>query len=226
MSKEMAGPDQGSDWDDEDSPLEVQDDGGVDQRVKKRILDARKRVDDREDYLYVQAPVEEGLNASPVEQDLYWGMVVKQYLRTIEPLLSDEEVSEAQKYYREEVIGTVELIPQDTDRYPFSLVATGQMDEQAFKTQYGLPRTAELPQPKKEPFVGLESVLETKGVVSETWSVETTSWSDPGTAGVIQTSAESVVPKQVYEKAVRKADAFLQQAGIGLDIQGEPHGYT
>jgi len=49
MSKEMAGPDQGSDWDDEDSPLEVQDDGSVDQKIKKRILDARKRVDDREE---------------------------------------------------------------------------------------------------------------------------------------------------------------------------------
>lgn len=198
---------------------EVRDEGNVDTKVKNRILDARKRVDDREDYLYVQAPVEDGMAASQVQQDLYWGMVVKQYLRTIEPLLESKEVDEDSEYYRRADLGNVRLVPRNTDNYPFEQYATGSLSEEAFKTQHDLPRSVSLPEPKRIGFYGLKSVIETDGVVSETWTIETNSWSDPDQQGVIQTRDERVVPKKIYENAVRTADKFLQEVGIGVELE-------
>lgn len=210
----------------DDRVLEVQDDGTVDQRIKKRIIDARQRVDDREDYLYVEAPVEEGKTANGIQQDIYWGMVVKQFLRSIEPLLRSDEIEDSDEYYRAVSLGSVQLVPRDTERYPFQQYATGGLSEQRFKVTYDLPRSVELPEPETVPFVGLKSVIETDGVVSQTWTIETNSWTDPANQGVIQTADERPVPKRIYENAVREADEFLQQAGIGLEIGGDPHGFT
>jgi len=201
----------------------VKDEGTVDERVKQRILDARQRVDEREDYLYVQAPVEEGLSASPGEQDLYWGMVVKQFLRTIKPLLSNAHFDHAKRYAEEIRIGSMDFVPQDTDKYPFSQVAREQIDPQTFKTKFGLPQTADLPETKYMTFHGLESVLQTEGVERRVWTIETGSWSDPENAGVIQTANEQVVPKKIYEQALTHADEFLQRAGIGVTLHLEDY---
>lgn len=210
----------------DDRSLEVQDDGTVDQRIKKRILDARQRVDDREDYLYVEAPVEDSKTANTVQQDVYWGMVVKQFLRTIEPLLRSDDIDRADDYYHTVALGNVQLVPRSTENYPFEKYATGTIGEQAFKMQYNLPRSVSLPEPKTEPFVGLKSVIETDGIVCATWTIETNSWTDPSNQGIIQTADERPIPKHIYENAVREADEFLQQSGIGLEIGREPHGHT
>lgn len=211
---------------DEDNSETVQDDGTVDQKLKKRILDTRRRVDEREDYLYVQATVDANKHIEPAEQDVYWGMVVKQYLRTIEPLLQEESVSEANKFYDDIPIGEVTLVPRDTERYPFQSVAAGDVSPMRFKIQYGLPRAVELPEPETVEFRGLKSVIERGPMVGRTWEVETDVYSDPAEGGVVRTSDQRPIPKQIYEDAVRAADRFLQQAGIGLEIGGEPHGYT
>lgn len=202
----------------------VQDDGTVDKKLKDRIINARERVDDREDYLYVQATVDANKHIEPAEQTVYWGMVVKQYLRTIEPLLNEETVSEADKFYTAISIGEVTLLPQDTPQYPFSAVARGDIEPMQFKIQYDLPRSVELPEPKTVEFEGLQSVIERGPMIGETWEVETNVYSDPREGRVVRTQDQRPIPKQIYEDAVRIADRFLQQAGIGLElgVDGQP----
>lgn len=204
----------------DDAPTaEVQDDGTVDAKVKKRIIDARKRVDDREDYLYIQAPVENGLTVTNLTQDIYWGMVVKQFLRTIEPLLASNELSLSKDYYEGVDLGEVKLIPRDTEKYPFSEYAEGRMAEKPFKMRHNIPESVSLPEAATRPFEGLKSVIETNGVLSEQWTVYTNTWSDPDAEGVVRTADERPVPKDIYENAVRHADMFLQEAGVGLEIE-------
>lgn len=196
---------------------EVQDEGEVDTKIKKRIIDARNRVDEREDYLYVQAPVEEGLTVNSAQQDIYWGMMVKQFLRTIEPILRAEEIDQSQEYYERKPLGSVRLVPRNAAGIPFEEYVRADVAPVEFKVRYGIADHATLPESTTEPFVGLKSVIETNGVVQEEWTVELAD------GDVVQTGDEQAVPKEVYETALREADEFLQQAGIGIEIgSGRP----
>lgn len=204
----------------EDSPGQkvLDEEGTVDQKVKQRILQARQRVDDREDYLYIEAPVEDGKSISDLQQVIYWGVAVKQYLRAIEPLLRSDDVSKANEYYKEKSLGSVKLTPKDTDRYPFSKVVSGEIDPMQFKIQHGLERGVSLPYPVTKFFVGLEDIIEAGQTVSKTWQVKTGAFSDPQANGVVVTKDERPIPKPIYESAVREADAFLQQAELGVNV--------
>lgn len=194
---------------------EVRDDGEVDTMIKKRIIEARDRVRQREDYLYVKAPVEDGLTANRNQQDIYWGMMVKQFLRTIRPLLRAEEVKQSRKYYQDVELGSVQLVPRNSGDIPFEEYARSEVSPVEFKTRYDIAGHATLPEPTRRSFIGLQSVIETSGVVRETWTVELAD------GDVIQTVDEKPVPKDIYETALWEADEFLQEAGIGLDVGAE-----
>jgi len=202
---------------------EVQDDGDVSSRLKRRIIDARQRVDDTEHYLYVEAPVEENKHVNNVQQDIYWGMIVKQFLRTIGPILRTDDLNEtadSTEYYEDVELGTLTLVPQDTEAVPFREYIQSGMTATQFRLRYGINDTADLPEPKGVEFTGLKEIMQSDGTVRESWSVVMEDGS------LVQTQAEQAIPKQVYERAITEADDFLQQAGIGIEIDAEPHGFT
>lgn len=200
-----------------DTAFEVPDDGDIDRSFKQRIINALNRVDEREDYLYVQAPVEDGMHANHIEQDLYWGMVVKQFLRSIEQLLRSDEIGPASHYYREVYLGEVELQPRNTEEVPFQDHLHGNQSPVGFRLRYGLAETADLPEPVTESFRGLRSIIESDGVVSHTWAVPMEDGS------VVTTTDQQPIPKIVYERAVRNGVEFLQKVGVGIDIDPEPY---
>jgi hypothetical protein len=194
--------------------FEVADDGEVDTKVKTRIINARQRVDDREDYLYVKAPVEQNLSVNQAEQDVYWGMIVKQFLRTIGPILRAEDLGDLAEKYREGVnLGSVELVPRNTEAVPFEQYVRSDIPDVQFKLRHGIPESVQMPEPVAREFVGLQSILETDPVLSETWVIHDHN-GDP-----VQTRDERPVPKHIYERAVTAADDFLQQVGIGAEIE-------
>jgi len=87
----------------EDTGNRVADDeGDVDTKIKTRILKNRKRIDDAEEALFVEAVTDPNIRLAPEERILTWGTVVKQFLRTIEPILRDEDVAGA-------------VLPRETD---------------------------------------------------------------------------------------------------------------
>lgn len=196
----------------------LDEEGTVDQKVKDRILKARQRVDDREDYLYIEAPVDNDKSVDELEKVVYWGMVVKQYIRSIKPLLTSEDVNQSYEYAVEEPIGTIMFYPRDTDGIPFSQLRHGDINTFRFKKQHNLPADVTLPTPAERAIVGLTDVLRLDTTVSHTWTVQAGQFNHPDAGGVIRITDEKPVPKHLYEKAVELADEFLQQAGVGLNV--------
>ncbi|WP_136689987.1 hypothetical protein [Halorhabdus amylolytica] len=207
-------------YDSGDGDETVQDDGSVDQKLKNRIIDARKRVDEREDQLFVQ-----GLAAgiSREEKTQAWGTVVRQYIRAIEPLLKSDDVKKAEYYYLQAYIGKQEIPPPDGE-YPWSELAYAD-NTWALFTEYGLPANIDLPEPQEIEFEGLYSVLKQKQVSAQ-WQVDLKPESFGPGGEQDRLGVSYPVPKEVLEEAVSTADEFLQQAGIGLEIGKEPHGNT
>lgn len=197
--------------------FEVPDDGDIDALFKQEMMRSLRRVNDREDYLYTEVPVEEGKSASPTEQDVYWGVTIKQFLRQIEQLLRSDEIEQAKQYYQEIEIGRVELVPRNTENAAFEDYANGVLREGEFRVRNNIMEQAELPQKEYEVFRGLKSVIDTTGVVSKEWRVPTKNGS------VLATADEKAVPKKIYENAFREAIDFLGSIGIGFDVQPEPY---
>jgi hypothetical protein len=80
-----------------------------------------------------------------------------------------------------------------------------------------LPVPFEPPESKTVTFSGLEDILD-RHTITRHWTIDM----EPNTLrpgrGVDQVSTEIPVPKATLESAVEATDAFLQQAGVGLEI--------
>lgn len=199
-----------------DAPeMQVQDtDNVLDRQLKKRLINLRNQVDERWDDIFVKSVIAgENPNTSP-ELLQAWGAAAKQYLTAIEPLLVDEDITDSQHYYREIPIGEVELVPPDTDDIPFSEIAQTEGNELHFRLRYDLPDRMELPESETVTFTGLREVIERPALLTHTWNLQ----AGPEHGGVLRLTARQVVPKEVYRNAVRHADQFLQNAGVGFEI--------
>lgn len=196
----------------------LDEEGTVDAAVKQRLINARERVDKAEDQVFVNAETDPQLQLSREDQVIVWSTTVKQYLRSIEPLLRSDDVTAATEYYRENKIGTVRLVPPQTDGIPFDYAATTDDPPAQVRRRLGLPRGVELPDPKREPFVGLKSVIEAPKVITARWRICVDDTGPPPTHEYVTPQVRKPVPKWVYEDALRAADQFLQQAGIGLEL--------
>lgn len=87
----------------------VDDEGTVDQKLKNEIIEARSRVERREDQIFVQGP----LDGVPYDIDgltRIWSTTVSQYLRRIEPLLTSNEIDGARGFYTGDVIESLPII--------------------------------------------------------------------------------------------------------------------
>jgi hypothetical protein len=80
-----------------------------------------------------------------------------------------------------------------------------------------LPRGVDLPEPQRVPFEGLKEVIERDPVLTHQWEVCVKREGARPNWEYVYPQTQRPVPKRLYENAVRKADMFLQQAGIGLD---------
>lgn len=197
------------------SQSEVQDEEGtVDRKIKNRILDARARVDEREDILFTQPIVDPELNLNRVDATRAWGNTVRQFIRSIEPLLRSDDIKNSEYYYAEVILGRETLVPPDSDKYQFSKFANEEISDKHLKRDMGLPPSFEPPEPVTVEFTGLGDILRQE-MLHHKWTVDV---ADKGRPAIKELSVETPVPKFVYENAVRAADQFLQQAGVGMDI--------
>jgi hypothetical protein len=197
----------------------------VDQKVKDRIITSRKRVDRAEEGIFIEAPTDPHVDMPWERQVVMWGVVVKQFLRNIEPLLRSDKITESRRYYKQIQVTDkpVTVYPPQTEEYDFSIISSMEEDEATIKRELELPPDAELPRPKRVQLKGLEDVIEHEPTITASWSVKVTE------KETIPLHNETIIPREVYVNAVRYADRFLQQAGIGVktgmpetDDQNEP----
>jgi len=201
------------------APQEVIDEeGDVDKAIKRRIIQARERVDETEMALYRDAEIEPNVNLNQFEKIHIYATTVKQFLRRIEPLLRSKNIPNNAHYYTEIEIGKVELVPPETKGYNFPVVAHSDRSEKQLRRMLDLPRGVNLPEPIPIPFNGLRTVIERDPVVSNTWEVCVSREGARPNWGFVYPQTQQPVRKRIYEDAVRKADMFLQNAGIGLDM--------
>lgn len=217
---------------------QILDDGQIDKRLKDRILDARDRVADREDDTFVGARLTGDAKLSHSQLVGIWATSVRQYLRTIEPLLRSDEIENSRHYYHEIPIykdtlrppdgetlvltaGPKDDVEEDTKEIHWSLFYNDELSNREIVGDSTLfTRDFEPPEPQPVKLQGLKSVIE-QDVISASWEVVL----NPGTAPAEEThiakpQIAQPLGKSTLEHAVRKADEFLHDAGISPDIGG------
>lgn len=212
----------------------IDEENRINNRLKDRVLDARDRVATNENEVFVKAPLSNDINRSRAELVEIWGTSVKQYLKTIEPLLRSDELARAEYFYTELPIIDKTVIPKDgptvvsegNDRTQKDINWSRFYAEEI--ENWHLIRDTPLfgpgfepPEPKKVELYGLKSIIETSGI-AKSWRVPLNPGSDFGKqTRVAHPVYEEPLSKPTLEYAVRKADQFLQEAGIGLEV-GDP----
>jgi len=202
--------------DDAKKPAVVSDDGKVDRELKTRIIELRKMVDDREDALFTLPIIDPDVNVDHREAVAAWGGVVRRYLRGIEPILVQDDIQHADHYYKHVDLGTVELVPPDKNGVQWSKFALYDVDDATLKQEMGLNPQADPPTAYTHTFTGLGMILKEE-VVANTWTVNLNNGVG-ASADIVHLENAKPIPKYILENAVRHADQFLQDAGIGLEI--------
>jgi len=196
----------------------LDEEGTVHEKLKERIIQARDRVDNYENHVFIEATTDPEIQLRPNERVAIWGTSVKQYLRTIEPVLRSDEVTHSNKYYQQVHIGELTLYPPETDGYDFQRAARMNADDTTIRRALDLPPGTDLPQPTNRTFQGLQSIIEAPETLQSQWEVCVNNAGPPPQHDYVYPQTQRTIPKQIYEDAVRHADEFRQQAGVGLDI--------
>jgi hypothetical protein len=204
-----------------DGSIEVVDDeGSVDQKIKNRIIKARNRVDEVEQEIFIGVATDPEVTLRFGEKVQAWGMIVRQFIRTIRPLLTDDGIPGAHHYWTQVPLLDDTIAPPDGE-YPWSRFGDEETDDMLIAQSIGLPPEFATddnpPEPKEIDIRGLRSVLERERV-SLSWSFKKKPQAIPPESGPVHLSEDYPLPKSVYEAAVEHADAFLQEAGIGLEL--------
>lgn len=227
-----------NDWTDEEaqkpSKRVVDEEKTVDQKIKSRIIETRKRVAKREDDIFVGASLTPDVRLSKAQSVNIWSTTVRQFLRSIEPLLKSPEVEDSEYYYNGYAIyenmlyppdGETAVVTQDngtettTEEIHWSL----HYDEQFSKKDLGngdnlFSKSFEPPEPKPLELHGLKSIIETE-IITQEWNVRLNPGAPPAEpAYIAKPRINRPLQKSTLEQAVRVADEFLQKAGIGLEI--------
>jgi len=207
-----------------EADIQVSDDEEyTDKKIKQRILNHRELLNDTQHQLYSARLVEPDVSYSEFDALLSWGNLVRSYIRDLSLLLNNDQLAQAQ-YFREGVdLGRVTIVPPEKDGYDFSLVAQDIDDDMLIRRWDGFQRGANLPEPKQIPFTGLHSIIEHDRAVEAHWTVVKNPRASRPNQEVITLHSQQPIPKRVYEKALMAADEFLQQCGIGLDINASDY---
>lgn len=193
------------------------EEGTVDQKVKNRILKARERIDETEQELYIGAAIDGSVNLTPEKQQAGYAMMVRQYIRNLKPLLTSDDVEDSEYYWANVPIFEETFHPPDKDGYNWSLFAAEELDNAALKREMGLDPGFEPPEPKTFEIRGLRDVLDTR-TIELTWRFDKYAGRGVAEADIEELHINHPLPKSVYERAVERADEFLQTAGVGLEI--------
>jgi len=97
----------------------IDEENRIDKRLKDRILDARDRVAENEDAVFVKSALDDDVQRTREQLVAIWGTSVRQYLKTIEPLLRSDEISRADYFYSELSIIDKWIYPPDGETTVF-----------------------------------------------------------------------------------------------------------
>jgi len=210
------------------------EEGSVDQRLKDRIIDARSRVAERKDGIYVKAPLE-GVQINESQAVQMWSTSVRQYLLSIEPLLRSDKISHSHEYYEEIKIVDEPVFPPDGEypkpggpadglvprqKYHWSLFYQKKVDQRtAFESHEhnNFTRGFRAPEPKRVELYGLRSIIETESVFKQ-WTVVPNPDDIKPEKIVLKPTIQFPLRREWLRDAVRYADEFLQESGIAVDI--------
>lgn len=206
----------------------------VDKQIKNQILKLRKRVSDREDLVFTQAPLDpqiQGLNHR--EQVEIWKTSVVQYLERIEPLLQSDEIERSHHYYLEEPIANRTVYPPDgetpvlhkgkttTEEIQWSLLESDLSKLEIVTSSAHFGRGIEPPEPKEFDVTGLKEVIEKPSQTFQ-WEVVLNPDKIGPARKIARPAVQASLSKDELKKAVRLADAFLHEhAGIGVNVGHE-----
>lgn len=206
----------------DEADFEVEDEEGyVDRERKQNIIQNRQKCEETAEYLFPRVNRGEMRYEAAVRS---FHEPVRNYLLSIEPLLKDPDLPYAEEAYLREPMGVVEfpLPPKFQD-------LGGRSDPQRIK-QRGFRLLGDPPEPDEHTIIGLKEIIE-RDEYTHTWEVEV----NPvrGIAAKSKrrhTETETAVkptPKVALINAIRTADEFLQNAGVGLSLStDDPHGKT
>lgn len=193
----------------------------TDKKTKQRILNERDMLNEAQHELFSARLINPDVDYSQLDALMSWGNLVRSYLSDLSILLANDDLEHA-RYYRESVdLGSVQLVPPSKQGYDFGQIAyDGVTEEDLIREWPGFGRGAELPKPKTREFVGLSSLIKADPVVEAHWSVVKNPRASRPNQERLTLHAQQPVPKRIYEAALRQADQFLQECGIGLEISG------
>lgn len=202
--------------------LEVEDaEGYVDRERKKDILKNRRKVEETAEYVFPRAKRGE---LGPATAAGHFHEPVRNYLISIEPLLKDFDLPDAEQVYLHEPMAELVFSPPAEFTRPDGIPSETQLKERGYRV------LGEPPEPEEHTIRGLKEIIE-RDRYDRSWEVTI----EPlrgirarRTAQKTETVTDTqVTPKRALWNAVRTADTWLQQAGIGLELgTGDPHGQT
>lgn len=202
------------------SNLELDDDGNfVDRRKKQDLLEMRQTVREWQQELFTQ--VRFGKMDYETATTI-WGDRVREYLVTIEPLLLtgegptftdpenfEFELDGAEDVYLNAELGIVEVPPPE--------------EYHTLKQQAKQSETIKLPsnetlEPQEQPIVGLKNVIELD-TVQASWQVDVYDARRAPSQRLQTRTVQNEVPlnRVTLQNAVRVADEWLQNQGIGIE---------
>lgn len=194
---------------------EVSDEEGfVDRKKKETIIQNRQEIKEWNKKLFSN---EKMGGISYEEAVSLWRDRVVEYLVSIEPLLNRENLPLSTEAYTEWPLGYVEFeLPEEYQQQR----ATSINDLVGRESHYltGNPETT-----KTVTVRGLKTVIERETVAVE-WTLKRRQVSGPPVIEEITHREEVPMPKHILLNAVRMADDWLQQAGIGLAFAKKNHG--
>lgn len=211
-----------------DGPIyEVEDtEGFVNRKKKKMILKSRERVDDIEARLMLYNP-----SQLDVSQQTAYHQMIRQFLRHLEPLLSNPEVNGATEAYTETHLGNLIIEPPvdpNIEEKPDHLKDTSEKSffEEKSDSDLVLHRFSDPVEPVRFEITGLEEIINNDGRTAS-WEVIIDKKESRGFrgAGLFETTVTESQQWNytILNNAVRVADQFLENANIGLSLsEGEP----
>ena len=207
---------------DDDSHKIEDSEGYVDHEIKKTILRLRDRIDDRDDQL--SAMVASGEISEDKALQVFY-RTVNQFLRRIEPVLRSD-VPGAEHAYQEAELGELVIYPPPVEfNTPKRFMEDEQIQLQRHfadqKASIVLAEKSSIPMPKARAVTGLKEVIEGNGKTAE-WEVGAVEIDGTELATFDRGEQITISNSEQYDygilaKAVRVADRFLNDAGIGIE---------
>lgn len=203
-------------------------DDRIDRKIKDRIVESRNSIDKAEKEFFVdQLGQTDPQNLSPTDKQRYeqtkrhfadrWGVLVRQYIRTVKPLLTSDQIPRSEEYWTKLPVYKAKIAPPDEKDYRWSRFASTDNNMETAR-RMGLPPSFDPPEAKPVKIIGLKDLMNTDRL-SLSWHIDPTPDKLPPAKDDRYIDIDRPLPKEAYENAVELTDDFLDQAGIGLGIE-------